>query len=255
MARRRRHAGDRPGRADPQAPGRDRRLHDAQRRRGGTQLPKTTAARLLRALERNGLAQRGAAGGFRPGPSRGVRPPRHQHGRPRRRWRGRSWSASARDRRDGEHRHPHPRRRRPPGRDPEPHPTARAPGSAAASRAHASSLGKVFMAYGAAQPPFGRLARLAPNTIMTIAEPCAGARGACARAATRRPGRSSRTGSARSPRPCAASRRRHRRHLGLGPHGADDPGRPRSAWRPLVGDGGRPRPTSATDPNDGGTTQ
>src|SRR4051794_11924104 len=33
-----------------------------------TQLPKSTAARLLRALERNGLAQRGSAGGFRPGP-------------------------------------------------------------------------------------------------------------------------------------------------------------------------------------------
>ena len=33
-----------------------------------TRLPKTTAARLLRALERNGLAQRRRGGGFRPGP-------------------------------------------------------------------------------------------------------------------------------------------------------------------------------------------
>src|SRR5581483_3390591 len=33
-----------------------------------TQLPKSTAARLLRALERNGLAQRRPGGGFRPGP-------------------------------------------------------------------------------------------------------------------------------------------------------------------------------------------
>ena len=33
-----------------------------------TRLPKTTAARLLRALERNGLAQRRPGGGFRPGP-------------------------------------------------------------------------------------------------------------------------------------------------------------------------------------------
>ena len=33
-----------------------------------TQLPKSTAARLLRALERNGLAQRHPGGGFRPGP-------------------------------------------------------------------------------------------------------------------------------------------------------------------------------------------
>ena len=33
-----------------------------------TRLPKSTAARLLRALERNGLAQRQPGGGFRPGP-------------------------------------------------------------------------------------------------------------------------------------------------------------------------------------------
>src|SRR5438093_11005507 len=33
-----------------------------------TRLPKSTAARLLRALERNGLAQRHPGGGFRPGP-------------------------------------------------------------------------------------------------------------------------------------------------------------------------------------------
>ncbi len=33
-----------------------------------TRLPKSTAARLLRALERNGLAQRRRGGGFRPGP-------------------------------------------------------------------------------------------------------------------------------------------------------------------------------------------
>jgi DNA-binding IclR family transcriptional regulator len=35
---------------------------------------------------------------------------------------------------------------------------------------HASSLGKVFMAFGAAQPPFGRLARLGPNTITSLDE-------------------------------------------------------------------------------------
>jgi DNA-binding IclR family transcriptional regulator len=29
-------------------------------------------------------------------------------------------------------------------------------------------MGKVFMAFGAAQPPFGRLARLGPNTITSI---------------------------------------------------------------------------------------
>jgi IclR family transcriptional regulator, acetate operon repressor len=35
---------------------------------------------------------------------------------------------------------------------------------------HASSMGKVFMAFGAAQPPFGRLARLGPNTITSISD-------------------------------------------------------------------------------------
>jgi DNA-binding IclR family transcriptional regulator len=35
---------------------------------------------------------------------------------------------------------------------------------------HASAMGKVFMAFGAAQPPFGRLARLGPGTITTIAD-------------------------------------------------------------------------------------
>ena len=33
---------------------------------------------------------------------------------------------------------------------------------------HASSMGKVFMAFGAAQPPFGRLARLGPRTITSL---------------------------------------------------------------------------------------
>jgi DNA-binding IclR family transcriptional regulator len=31
-------------------------------------------------------------------------------------------------------------------------------------------MGKVFMAFGAAQPPFGRLPRLGPNTITSIPE-------------------------------------------------------------------------------------
>jgi DNA-binding IclR family transcriptional regulator len=35
---------------------------------------------------------------------------------------------------------------------------------------HASSMGKVFMAFGAAQPPFGRLARLGPRTITSMDE-------------------------------------------------------------------------------------
>ncbi len=35
---------------------------------------------------------------------------------------------------------------------------------------HASSMGKVFMAFGAAQPPFGRLAKLGPGTITDLGE-------------------------------------------------------------------------------------
>jgi DNA-binding IclR family transcriptional regulator len=35
---------------------------------------------------------------------------------------------------------------------------------------HASAMGKIFMAFGAAQPPTGRLARLAPNTMTNLAE-------------------------------------------------------------------------------------
>jgi DNA-binding IclR family transcriptional regulator len=35
---------------------------------------------------------------------------------------------------------------------------------------HASSMGKVFMAFGAAQPPFGRLAKLGPRTITSMAD-------------------------------------------------------------------------------------
>jgi DNA-binding IclR family transcriptional regulator len=31
-------------------------------------------------------------------------------------------------------------------------------------------MGKVFMAFGAAQPPFGRLAKLGPNTITDLGE-------------------------------------------------------------------------------------
>ena len=137
----------------------------------GTQLPKSTAARLLRALERNGLAQRGVAGGFRPGPL--------LVDYARRDTSTADLGALARPFLERLPRAP----ARPPTSPSPPRPaspawprsrartrSAPARGSAAASRCTRPRLGKVFMAYGAAQPPFGRLARLGPNTITSVAE-------------------------------------------------------------------------------------
>jgi IclR family transcriptional regulator, acetate operon repressor len=136
-----------------------------------TGLSKSTAARLLRSLERNGLAQRGPSGGFRPG-------------RVLVEYARRETSISdltvlaapflARLRRETgetanlaiplpggvarlaelESAHPLGAGNRPGHHIP----------------LHASALGKVFMAFGAAQPPTGRLARLASNTITTIGD-------------------------------------------------------------------------------------
>jgi IclR family acetate operon transcriptional repressor len=134
-----------------------------------TRLPKTTAARLLRALERNGLAQRRPGGGFRPGPvlvdyarrdspvgdlatlalpflerlelltgettNVGIPTP----------------TGVARLAQVDSH-----------------HPLGAGNWVGRRIPIHASSMGKVFMAFGAAQPPFGRLARLGPNTITSI---------------------------------------------------------------------------------------
>ena len=62
-----------------------------------TRLPKSTAARLLRALERNGLAQRRRGGGFRPGPVLVEYARRdYERRRPRHAGAGRSSSGSAR---------------------------------------------------------------------------------------------------------------------------------------------------------------
>jgi IclR family transcriptional regulator, acetate operon repressor len=136
-----------------------------------TSLPKTTAARLLRALERNGLAQRKRGGGFRPGPvlveyarrdasvgdlatlalpflerlgqatgetaNIGIPTPT-----------GVSRLAQV----DGNH------------------PLGAGNWVGRRIPAHASSLGKVFMAFGAAQPPFGRLARYGASTITSLPE-------------------------------------------------------------------------------------
>jgi IclR family transcriptional regulator, acetate operon repressor len=136
-----------------------------------TRLPKTTAARLLRALERNGLAQRRHGGGFRPGPVL-VEYARRDSGIgdlatlafPFLERLGSATGETANI------------------AIPTPAGVARlaqvdsdnplGAGNWVGRRIpiHASSLGKVFMAFGAAQPPFGRLARLGPNTVTTIAD-------------------------------------------------------------------------------------
>jgi IclR family acetate operon transcriptional repressor len=135
-----------------------------------TQLPKSTAARLLRALERNGLAQRRPGGGFRPGPvlvdyARGdasvgdlvtlARP-----------------YLEALQEATGETANvaiPTPGGVARLAQVDSHHPLA---GNWVGRRIppHASSMGKVFMAFGAAQPPTGRLAKLGPNTITTIGD-------------------------------------------------------------------------------------
>jgi len=130
-------------------------------------LPKSTAARLLRALERNGLAQRQPGGGFRPGPVL-VDYARRDSAvgdlavlaipflQQLEEETGETTNIAI----------------------PTPAGVARLaqvqgeqPGGNWVGRripTHASSMGKVFMAFGAAQPPFGRLARLGPNTITSV---------------------------------------------------------------------------------------
>lgn len=136
-----------------------------------TQLPKSTAARLLRALERNGLAQRRSGGGFRPGP---VLVDYARRDTPV----GDLATLAlpyleALEQETGETTNI---------AIPTPTGVARlaqvdshnvlGAGNWVGRRIppHASSMGKVFMAFGAAQPPFGRLARLGPNTITGMAD-------------------------------------------------------------------------------------
>lgn len=132
-------------------------------------LPKSTASRLLRALERNGLAQRDARGRFRPGPAlvryaqrgagaldlAGVAQQHLQHLAEET---GETINLAV--------------------------PSARGVEIIAQvdSRyllggtnwigmqvpAHASALGKVFLALGAAPPPTGRLEQIAPRTITDV---------------------------------------------------------------------------------------
>ena len=136
-----------------------------------TGLSKSTAARLLRALERSGLAQRGPNGGFRPG-------------RVLIEYARRETSVAdlaelaapflERLRRDtGETANiaiPLPGGVTRLNEFESAHPLGAGNWPGVRIPLHASAMGKVFMAFGAAQPPTGRLARLAPNTITTVPE-------------------------------------------------------------------------------------
>jgi IclR family acetate operon transcriptional repressor len=136
-----------------------------------TRLPKSTAARLLRALERNGLAQRRPGGGFRPGPI--------------------LVDYARRDAAIGDLATlalPYLERlERATGETtnvaiPTPggvtrlaqvnshHPLGAGNWVGRRIPPHASSMGKVFMAFGASQPPTGRLAKLGPHTVTSISD-------------------------------------------------------------------------------------
>ncbi len=134
-----------------------------------TGLSKSTAARLLRALERSGLAQRGPNGGFRPG-------------RVLIEYARRETSVAdlaelaapflERQRREtGETANiaiPLPGGVTRLAELESAHPLGAGNWPGVRIPLHASAMGKIFMAFGAAQPPFGRLARLAPNTITNV---------------------------------------------------------------------------------------
>ncbi len=134
-----------------------------------TQLPKSTAARLLRALERNGLAQRRPGGGFRPGPVLVEYARRDSSVGDLATL---AWPFLERlGRTTGETTNvaiPTPGGVARLAQVDSTHPLGAGNWIGSRIPIHASSLGKVFMAFGAAQPPFGRLARLGPNTITII---------------------------------------------------------------------------------------
>jgi DNA-binding IclR family transcriptional regulator len=134
-----------------------------------TRLPKTTAARLLRALERNGLAQRRRGGGFRPGPvlveyarrdsavgdlATLALPFLERLGATT----GETANIAI----------PTPAGVARLAQVDSDHPLGAGNWVGRRIPIHASSMGKVFMAFGAAQPPFGRLARLGPQTITSL---------------------------------------------------------------------------------------
>jgi DNA-binding IclR family transcriptional regulator len=136
-----------------------------------TRLPKSTAARVLRALERNGLVQRRVGGGFRPGPVLVEYARRDASvgdlGTL-------AWPSLERlSQLTGETTNigiPTPRGVARLAQVDSKHPLGAGNWVGARIPLHASSMGKLFMAFGAAQPPFGRLARLGPETITSVAD-------------------------------------------------------------------------------------
>jgi DNA-binding IclR family transcriptional regulator len=136
-----------------------------------THLPKSTAARLLRALERNGLAQRRPGGGFRPG--RVLVDYAHCDAAV-----GDLATLAlpylmALEEATGETANvaiPTPGGVARLAQVDSHHPLGAGNWTGRRIPPHASSLGKVFMAFGAAQPPTGRLARLGPGTITSIGD-------------------------------------------------------------------------------------
>ena len=136
-----------------------------------TQLPKSTAARLLRALERNGLAQRRRGGGFRPGPVLVEYARRDSSVGDLATL---AWPFLERlGQTTGETTNvaiPTPGGVARVAQVNSNHPLGAGNWIGNKIPIHASSMGKVFMAFAAAQPPFGRLAKLGPNTITDLAE-------------------------------------------------------------------------------------
>jgi IclR family acetate operon transcriptional repressor len=136
-----------------------------------TQLPKSTAARLLRALERNGLAQRRRGGGFRPGP---VLVEYARRDTSVGDLAALAWPFLERlEQTTGETTNvgiPTPGGVARVAQINSSHPLGAGNWVGSRIPIHASSMGKVFMAFGAAQPPFGRLAKLGPGTITDLAE-------------------------------------------------------------------------------------
>ena len=197
----------------------------------GTQLPKSTAARLLRALERNGLAQRGVAGGFRPGPL--------LVDYARRDTSTADLGALARPflerlgARTGETTNiaiPTPGRRRPPGRDPEPAPArrrhlGRQPHPRARVRAR-QGLHGVRGRAAAVRPARAPRARHHHDHRRAAARGRGRPR---ARLGLDLGGARGRALLGRRPRP--RQPRRDRRHLRLDAHGARHARRPANAWR------------------------
>jgi DNA-binding IclR family transcriptional regulator len=136
-----------------------------------TQLPKSTAARVLRALERHGLVQRRRQGGFRPGPAlvdyahretpvgdlATLALPILEH-------------LEAVTGETANIAIPTPTGVARVAQVDSRHPLGAGNWVGRRIPLHASSLGKVFMAFAASQPPTGRLAKLGPNTITNVSE-------------------------------------------------------------------------------------